>query len=52
MINYFSMGEDARVGAGFEKNRTESRFCNKALYWIFGTWNLLCPCRRPSNIYE
>ncbi|MFN9954444.1 MAG: hypothetical protein ACK55I_15215 [bacterium] len=28
MINYFSMGEDARVGTGFEKNRKESRFCN------------------------
>jgi len=28
MINYFSMGEDARVGTGFEKNRTKNRFCN------------------------
>ena len=28
MINYWSMGEDARVGTGFEKKRTKNRICN------------------------
>jgi hypothetical protein len=28
MVNYWSMGEDARVGTGFEKKRTKNRLCN------------------------
>lgn len=32
MSNYFSFGVDARVGYGFDKNRTKSRFKNKTVY--------------------
>lgn len=31
-INYISLGYDARVGFGFEKSRSASRFCNKMIY--------------------
>lgn len=32
MANYFSMGVDARVGMGFDKNRGTSRIKNKCVY--------------------
>ncbi|CAD8102521.1 unnamed protein product [Paramecium sonneborni] len=32
MINYFSLGVDARIGFGFDKNRTDNQFCNKIVY--------------------
>lgn len=50
MINYFGMGEDARVGTGFEKNRTKQRCCNAWLYLFIGAWNCVCCCRRPQLI--
>ncbi len=53
MINYFSMGEDARVGTGFEKKRTKNRFCNQVTYAMLGICNFLCGtccCRRPPLI--
>ena len=51
MINYWSMGEDARVGTGFEKKRTKNRLCNQCLYGFIGLYNLICGaccgCRPP-----
>ncbi|CAK65676.1 unnamed protein product (macronuclear) [Paramecium tetraurelia] len=32
MINYFSIGVDARIGFGFDKNRTSNQCCNKCVY--------------------
>lgn len=32
MINYFSIGVDARIGFGFDKNRTPYQCCNKFVY--------------------
>lgn len=32
MSNYCSIGLDARIGYGFDKNRTESRTANKLVY--------------------
>ena len=32
MINYFGLGIDAKIGAGFEKRRTNVRCCNKVVY--------------------
>ncbi|CAD8169782.1 unnamed protein product [Paramecium octaurelia] len=32
MINYFSIGVDARIGYGFDKNRTAYQCCNKVVY--------------------
>lgn len=55
MINYFSMGEDARVGTGFEKKRTKNRCCNNVIYGILGLCNFFCGaccCRRPPLITE
>ena len=50
MINYFSMGEDCRIGTGFEKNRTKYRLCNEAVYTCLGLGNIICCCRRPELI--
>ena len=52
MINYFSIGEDARVGTGFEKNRTKYRLCNEATYACVGLWNFFCCCRRHESITD
>jgi len=55
MINYFSMGEDARVGTGFEKKRTKYRCCNNVVYGLLGVCNFFCAnccCRRPPLITE
>ena len=32
MSNYMSVGAGARVGYGFDKNRTKSRLCNLCVY--------------------
>lgn len=50
MINYFSMGEDARVGTGFEKHRTKNRCCNNLTYGCIGICNYFCICRRPQTV--
>jgi diacylglycerol kinase (ATP) len=55
MINYFSMGEDARVGTGFEKKRTKNRCCNNVTYAFLGLCNFICAaccCRRPPLITD
>jgi diacylglycerol kinase (ATP) len=52
MISYFSMGEDARVGTGFEKNRTKYRCCNNLTYLTVGLWNAACFCWRPSVVSD
>jgi diacylglycerol kinase (ATP) len=52
MVNYFSMGEDARVGAGFEQHRTKNRYCNHAVYGLIGIWNLINCCSRLPPICE
>lgn len=36
MSNYLSIGVDARIGYGFDKNRTESKFLNKICYCLEG----------------
>jgi diacylglycerol kinase (ATP) len=55
MINYFSIGEDARAGTGFEKKRTKYRCCNNSIYVALGVCNLICGfcCnRRPALISQ
>ncbi len=55
MINYFSMGEDARVGTGFEKKRTKNRCCNNVTYAFLGLCNFFCAaccCKRPPLISD
>lgn len=41
-INYLSLGYDARVGFGFEKNRSSYRFFNKFLYFWEGCKKNCC----------
>ena len=52
MVLYFSMGEDARVGTGFEKNRTQYRICNELVYTCLGLCNFICCCRKPQSITD
>lgn len=41
-INYFSLGYDARVGFGFDKNRSKSRCLNKVIYFWEGLKKIIC----------
>lgn len=61
MINYWGIGEDARVGVGkfrnvmllgFEKKRTNKRCCNKVVYCCIGFTNMLCKCKRPPSVFS
>eukprot|EP00347_Sterkiella_histriomuscorum_P014386 403361066 len=52
MINYFGLGEDGRIGAGFEKKRTSKRCCNKLVYGCVGLWNMICKCRQPPTVFN
>lgn len=36
MVNYFSIGEESRLGYAFEKNRTKSQTCNLLVYGFEG----------------
>lgn len=51
MSNYFSVGADARVGLGFDKNRTKTACCNKCCYGWEGLKKLCC-CVRTRRIKE
>lgn len=42
LVNYCSLGIDARIGLGFDKRRTKSRFFNKAVYACEGVKKLCC----------
>lgn len=52
MINYFGLGEDGRIGAGFEKKRTSKRCCNKLVYGCVGLWNMCCKCKQPPTVFN
>ena len=42
MSNYCSIGVDARIGFGFDKNRTKSKICNKIVYAWEGVKKFFC----------
>lgn len=50
-INYFSLGYDARVGFGFEKKRSNSRTCNKCIYFWEGCKKNCCRKTIPLNSF-
>ena len=42
LVNYCSVGIDARIGVGFDKKRTKSRFFNKMVYGWEGAKKIFC----------
>ena len=44
MVNYFSMGDCAKIGYEFEQNRTRSRCGNLCMYGLSGLKRLCCCC--------
>ena len=44
MVNYFSMGDCAKIGYEFEMKRTNSRCGNMCMYVISGMKRLCCGC--------
>lgn len=47
MINYFSIGCDAKIGVDFELERTGSRFCNRGVYGLMclkSFFKMCCCC--------
>lgn len=51
MINYFGLGEDAKIGLLFERMRTNNRVCNKAAYGVAGVYYWVC-CNRGLSAYD
>ncbi|EGR32993.1 hypothetical protein IMG5_064480 [Ichthyophthirius multifiliis] len=52
MSNYFSIGIDARIGFGFDKNRTQSAFINKAIYCCEAFKKLFIKTNRINQVLE
>ena len=44
MVNYFSMGDCAKIGYEFEMKRTRSRLGNMCMYVCSGLKRLCCGC--------
>ena len=44
MLNYFSMGECAKIGFEMEKKRTQSRIGNVCMYILSGMKRICCAC--------
>ena len=44
MVNYFSMGDCAKIGYEFEQRRTQSRCGNMCMYVCSGMKRLCCGC--------
>lgn len=52
MINYFGIGMDGMIGAGFEKKRTGIRCCNKFVYVTEGVKRFFGCCCRPMPLVK
>ena len=52
MCNYCSFGVDARIGLGFDKNRTSSRYMNKFIYGWEGFKKFFIKTLPMQNIVE
>lgn len=49
MINYFSIGQESKVGIEFDKRRTKSQSCNLMVYACSGIFTE-CDCRTAQQI--
>ena len=45
-----SIGVDSRIGFGFDKNRTQSAFCNKCVYCWEGFKKLFLKTLKIKNV--
>ena len=52
MSNYFSIGIDGRIGMGFDKHRTKSRFCNLCVYFCEGLKKLCVKTSRINSVVD
>jgi len=52
MCNYFSFGVDSRIGYGFDKGRTKSRFGNKIVYCWEGFKKFFTKTPRVNDVVE
>lgn len=53
MLNYFGIGEDARIAMGFEVKRTANKCTNEVVYFWEGLKKWCCnPTRRIKNQLE
>lgn len=52
LSNYCSIGIDARIGFGFDKNRTKNRMCNKIVYAWEGIKKFLRPTLKMKSVIE
>lgn len=52
MANYCSIGIDARIGLGFDRNRSTNRFINKMVYAWEGLKKFVRPAMNMQNIIE
>ena len=50
--NYYSIGIDARIGIGFDRNRTKSAFCNKTVYACEGFKKSLWTAKRLNETIQ
>jgi len=52
MCNYFSFGIDSRIGYGFDKKRTHSRFKNKLVYFCEGIKKAFLKTPKVNDVLE
>jgi diacylglycerol kinase (ATP) len=52
MVNYWSVGIDARIGFGFDKNRTQSKCCNLCVYCWEGFKKMFLSTAKINSIIE
>lgn len=52
LSNYCSIGIDARIGFGFDKNRTKNRMCNKIVYAWEGIKKFCRPTLKMKSVID
>jgi diacylglycerol kinase (ATP) len=52
MVNYFSIGIDARIGLGFDKNRSKNVYMNRFIYFLEGLKKLFLKTEKINNLVK
>ena len=50
MVNYLSVGLDARIGLGFDRSRSDHVFLNKFVYFTEGLKKLFLKTEKINNV--